>query len=55
MKKPGPRVEPAIGPVKRTTVSLDEKTIELLRIIGRGNVSKGIRRAARVAMMSRPK
>lgn len=33
----------------RVNVSLDERTMELLKVVGEGNLSRGIRRAARVA------
>lgn len=36
-------------PTKRVQVSLDERTTVLLKVLGDGNVSKGIRLAARVA------
>lgn len=33
----------------RVNVSLDERTMELLKVVGEGNLSRGIRLAARVA------
>lgn len=33
----------------RTEVSVDPMTLRLLRVLGDGNVSKGVREAARVA------
>lgn len=33
----------------RVNVSLDERTMELLKVVGDGNLSRGIRLAARVA------
>lgn len=35
--------------MKHHTVSLDERTVELLKVVGGGNLSRGIRHAARVA------
>lgn len=36
-------------PTRRVQVSLDAHTLELLAVLGDGNVSKGVRVAARVA------
>lgn len=36
-------------PTRRVQVTLDERTLELLAVLGGGNVSKGIRVAARAA------
>jgi hypothetical protein len=37
------------GPVKKHTVTYDEMTERMLRVLGKGEVSRGIRRAARFA------
>lgn len=34
------------SPMKRRQVMLDDKTVEVLRRLGNGNLSKGIRKAA---------
>lgn len=44
----GPKTEVA-DPVTRTNVMLDERTIRLLGVLGGGNISRGVREAARVA------
>ena len=49
MTRPGPRVDPSIGVLERKTVLLDELAIRQLAVLGDGNLSAGIRRAARVA------
>lgn len=36
-------------PTQRVQVSLDAETLELLRVVGAGNVSLGVRKAARIA------
>jgi hypothetical protein len=36
-------------PTKRVQVTLDARTLELLAVVGGGNVSKGIRHSARLA------
>lgn len=45
----GPKTELEGQPTKRVQVSLDDRTVELLKVVGNGNVSAGIRHAARVA------
>ncbi len=45
----GPKTELGGQPVRRVQVSLDDRTLELLKVLGNGNVSAGIRHAARVA------
>lgn len=45
----GPKTEMVGEPMKRVQVSLDIRTLDLLQVLGDGNVSKGIRHAARVA------
>lgn len=45
----GKKTELMGQPTRRVQVSLDERTLELLGVLGGGNTSKGIRVAARVA------
>lgn len=45
-KKPGPKTGPVDGPLERVYVTLDEMTKRKLTVLGRGNMSKGIRAAA---------
>ena len=46
----GRRTEhPDAAPMARYNVSLDERTLEKLRVVGGGNVSRGIRAAADLA------
>ena len=45
----GPKTELEGQPTKRVQVSLDSRTVDLLKVVGHGNVSAGIRHAARVA------
>lgn len=47
--RPGPKTNPYLGPLKRATVLIDDLTIEMLRVVGDGNLSEGVRRAARTA------
>lgn len=47
--KPGPKTETDGDPVTRSAVTLDEMTRRKLRVIGDGNMSLGIRRAADAA------
>jgi len=47
--KPGRKTELVGEPMRRTEISVDEMTLRLLRVLGDGNVSKGVREAARVA------
>jgi hypothetical protein len=35
--------------MQRREVSLDSKTLRLLAVLGKGNISRGVREAARVA------
>lgn len=48
-QKPGPKIEPHIDAVHPHTVMLDELSVTQLRVVGDGKLSRGIRRAARVA------
>lgn len=44
----GRKTEKAVeGPVKKHTVTLDEMTVRMLKVVGAGEVSRGIRVAAR--------
>ena len=46
----GRRTEhPEGAAMARHNVSLDERTVELLKVVGEGNISRGIRLAAEVA------
>lgn len=45
--KPGPKVDPSVGPLEPKTVLLDDLAIRQLLVIGGGNLSNGIRKAAR--------
>lgn len=44
----GPKTE-IDAPVKRVNLMLDERTLRLLEVLGGGNLSRGVREAARVA------
>jgi hypothetical protein len=46
--KPGPKVDPALGPLKRETVTLDAHTVRMARALG-SSLSDGLRKAVRVA------
>lgn len=47
---PGPRTEPFIDAVKPRTLSLDDQTVEMAKVLGAdGNASRGIRAAVRFA------
>ena len=48
-RKPGPQLEDPTEPVKAATYSVGESTRKMLKAIGGGNESKGLRQAARVA------
>ncbi len=48
MPKPGPRVESNLDSVSPRTVSLDDLTVEMARVLG-GSASRGIRLAVRYA------
>lgn len=45
----GPKTELMGQPARRVQVRLDDRSIELLRVLGNGNVSRGARIAADVA------
>lgn len=48
--KPGPRTEPFLDTVRARTVSLDDMTVEMAKVLsGEGNASRGIRAAVRYA------
>jgi hypothetical protein len=47
--RPGPKVNPLFGPLQRLTVLVDETTLDRLRALGGGNLSEGVRQAARAA------
>ncbi len=49
MTRSGPKVNPTHGPLSRHTLLLDETAVRQLRVIGGGNVSNGVRIAAREA------
>jgi uridylate kinase len=34
---------------KRVNLSLDQRTLDMLKVVGGGNVSRGVRKAARMA------
>lgn len=48
-KNAGRRIEIVGARTRSYTVTLDERSIVLLRVLGDGNLSRGIRTAARVA------
>lgn len=49
-QKPGPKTGlPAYDPVKRVTLTIDDMTRKRLDALGGGNVSRGVRNAARAA------
>lgn len=45
--KRGPKTEPGLGDVRRCTLTLDATTWAMLEALGGGNVSRGVRIAAR--------
>lgn len=47
--KRGPKTDPKLGPLKATNLFLDDVTLRMLDVLGRGNKSLGVRAAARVA------
>lgn len=49
MSKPGPKPKHADGSVTPTSVTIDDMTRRRLLVLGRGNLSEGIRAAAAVA------
>lgn len=47
---PGPKTEPFIDPVRPRTLTLDDQTVEMAKVLGAdGNASRGIRAAVRYA------
>jgi hypothetical protein len=49
-RRPGPKVEPEADTIDtRLTVKVDAVTKEMLKVVGAGNLSRGVRKAARVA------
>jgi hypothetical protein len=48
-RKPGPKIEPLIEGLSARTFTLDEVTLRMLETLGEGNMSRGIRVAARWA------
>lgn len=49
-RKPGVKIEPGIdGELTRRTLTLDEMTWRRLLVVGKGNASMGVRKAARIA------
>lgn len=46
---PGPKTEPFIDPVRPRTLSLDDQTVEMAKVLGEDNASRGIRAAVRYA------
>lgn len=49
MQKRGRKVNPMLGPLKAVNLFLDETTRQMLDVLGKGNLSHGVREAARVA------
>ena len=47
-KGAGRKAVDSTGPVERKTVTLDVKTIQTMRNLGEGDLSRGIRRAAQI-------
>jgi hypothetical protein len=45
----GRKTELGGTPTRRVQMTLDARTVELLAVLGQGNVSRGVRHAARVA------
>lgn len=49
-RKPGVKVEAGVeGPVERRTITVDELTWRRLLVVGKGNASMGVRKAAGIA------
>jgi hypothetical protein len=49
-KKPGPKVEPGVeGKMANVTYTVDDMTRRMLKVLGGGNESKGLRAATRTA------
>lgn len=49
MAKPGPKTEPELGELRRVQALLDRESLRRLKVVGDGNLSRGIRLASRVA------
>lgn len=49
MGKRGRKLESGIIEVRSVEVNLDDLSITMLKVVGRGNLSRGIRHASRVA------
>ncbi len=47
--KPGPKIDPNIGPLRRRTVLIDDLAERQLLALGKNNLSSGVRSAARIA------
>ena len=48
-RKPGPRTERLLGPISPRTVGLDDLTVTKALVLGKDNLSQGLREAVRVA------
>lgn len=46
---PGPKLESFADPVRPRTLSLDDMTVEMAKVLGADNASRGIRAAVRYA------
>lgn len=46
---PGPKLEPFSDPVRPRTLTLDDMTVEMAKVLGVDNASRGIRAAVRYA------
>lgn len=53
MTRPGPKTERHFAALRRVNVMVDQNTERLLRLLGDGNLSKGVREAARLAYSQR--
>jgi len=52
-RKPGPKVDPKLGELRRVSLYLDDLTVRQFEALGGGrNVSNGARRAARIAIVA---
>lgn len=47
MARPGPKTEPYLDGLRPRTVTFDDRTDEMARVLGNGNVSLGLREAVR--------
>ena len=52
-RKPGPKTELGGAAMRRRTLTYDETTERMLRVLGGGNASRGVRVAARAAFKAR--